>query len=71
MGRRSHVKPILDIATILAERGYNVILLASGNNGVTKKEENFRKNNKNKTREKRKERKDRKEDRKIKLIKFF
>ncbi|CAB4440476.1 unnamed protein product [Rhizophagus irregularis] len=32
MGRRSHVKPILDIATILAERGYNVILLASGNN---------------------------------------
>ncbi|PKC52367.1 hypothetical protein RhiirA1_430254, partial [Rhizophagus irregularis] len=32
MGRKSHVKPILDIATILAERGYNVILLASGNN---------------------------------------
>ncbi|CAB5380091.1 unnamed protein product [Rhizophagus irregularis] len=32
MGGRSHVKPMLDIATILAERGYNVILLASGNN---------------------------------------
>ncbi|PKK56022.1 hypothetical protein RhiirC2_858778, partial [Rhizophagus irregularis] len=32
IGRRSHVKPMLDIAMILAERGYNVILLASGNN---------------------------------------
>ncbi|CAB4410895.1 unnamed protein product [Rhizophagus irregularis] len=32
MGGRSHVKPMLDIAEILAERGYNVILLASGNN---------------------------------------
>ncbi|PKY25980.1 hypothetical protein RhiirB3_441128 [Rhizophagus irregularis] len=31
MGRRNHVKPMLDIATILAERGYNVISLASGN----------------------------------------
>ncbi|POG80798.1 glycosyltransferase family 1 protein [Rhizophagus irregularis DAOM 181602=DAOM 197198] len=32
MGGRSHVKPMLDIAEILAERSYNVILLASGNN---------------------------------------
>ncbi|RIA90055.1 Glycosyltransferase Family 1 protein [Glomus cerebriforme] len=30
-GGRSHVKPMLDVAAILIERGHNVILLTSGN----------------------------------------
>ncbi|PKY25613.1 UDP-Glycosyltransferase/glycogen phosphorylase [Rhizophagus irregularis] len=34
-GGRSHVKPMLDIATILVERGYNVILVASGENDTS------------------------------------
>ncbi|PKY40268.1 UDP-Glycosyltransferase/glycogen phosphorylase [Rhizophagus irregularis] len=31
IGGRSHLKPMLDITTILSERGYNVILLTKGN----------------------------------------
>ncbi|PKC56920.1 hypothetical protein RhiirA1_428832, partial [Rhizophagus irregularis] len=30
VGGRSHLKPMLDVATILIERGHNVILLTSG-----------------------------------------
>ncbi|CAG8718487.1 11053_t:CDS:2, partial [Rhizophagus irregularis] len=31
VGGRSHLKPMLDVATILIERGHNVILLTTGN----------------------------------------
>ncbi|GES94968.1 glycosyltransferase family 1 protein [Rhizophagus clarus] len=31
IGGRSHVKPMLDVAAILMERGHNIILLTSGN----------------------------------------
>ncbi|RGB39519.1 Glycosyltransferase Family 1 protein [Rhizophagus diaphanus] len=30
-GGRSHLKPMLDIAAVLIERGHNVIMLSSGN----------------------------------------
>ncbi|GBC04756.1 hypothetical protein RclHR1_05850005 [Rhizophagus clarus] len=34
-GGRSHVKPMLDIAAILAERGYNITLLETGENELS------------------------------------